>query len=638
MRLISWFSSDRGQGYPCAATCASRCFILAIAVVASGLCIPSLVVAEGIYWINAYNDSIRRVNLDGTNASIVVPLTDTIGDIANESVEIDPLNRKIYWTQLYEDLIQRANFDGTGVETIHVTAGGGQSPQGLALDLGASRMYWIANNGQLWRSDLDGGNRVQVIDFGSHGPQGLVVDPIDHRIYVSDILAGGIVRVNPDGTGLETVVTPAVARSPMNLDLDVSERRLYWANYALPLQIASVNLDGTDVRQVVAPSGFGIASLAIDADNDKVYWTNREAGTIIRADLSGANVQTIITGNSPQGIAIDSTPTTQRFAGSEFAEPAVGAHSYFPAPPAQEVGFRTTTTQNGGQNPIGAVTASGGASGNVLTHQSLAATTVFDEVSLFGWSNVELSLRLQVAATTYESGDFVRAILSNGNDSITLFDLQVNGTADDLNSLAGDGFSTFRRTIPDDWTRATLAVTSSSNSSAGAERFDFDSIVFDGSALGLEAGIDPSIAPANADDVIDFAFGTRAVHGLAHSGRHTLGYINHPGEANGNLQLWFDIAGLDSRALDILAAELTDLDEVLVAERVQGSPFLPSANLHLVLAGGATPGSSRTFVYDFGNNAFVRAIAVPEPSSLALTTFALLLLGVGRSCRTRELG
>jgi hypothetical protein len=574
---------------------------------------PHRATAESIYWINSHNDSVQRANLDGTNVATVVPLPDTMGDISNENVVVDWLHRQVYWTQFDEHLIQRASFDGTGVETLHSAATGSETPQGLALDIGAGKMYWLTNSGKLWRANLDGGGKEQVIDLGGFGPQGLVIDPIDQRIYISDHLVGGILRVNTDGTGLETIVPPAAARAPADLDIDVSERRVYWTNYS-PLGVASANLDGTNIEQIVSPSDFGISSLAVDSRHGKVYWTNPERNAIYRVDKSGANIQTIVTGNiAPRGIDIDPVPPPQRIAGSEFSEAAVGSSSYLPAAGAQELGFRTTSTPTAGQNPTAQVIATGGLPGNVLRHQSVAATSTFDEISLLGLSNVEVSLRLQVDVTNYETGDFVRAVISNGNQSITLFDLQ-GGGVEALDQAAGEGFTTFRGRIPDVWTRAILTLTSFSNSSTGAEQFDFDTIEFTGSPLTLEARIDTNIFPSTADDTIDLATGLRVVHGLARSGRHTLGYLNHPGEPGGNLQLWFDLVGLDPPALDALALELDALDGVLAAGRVQGSPFLETANLHVVFAGGAAPGLSRTLIYDFGDGVYVRAVAIAEPA------------------------
>jgi hypothetical protein len=49
-----------------------------------------------------------------------------------------------------------------------------------------------------------------------------------------------------------------------------------------------------------------------------------------------------------------------------------------------------------------------------------------------------------------------------------------------LDDLAGDGYFSYSTEIPDDWATAILVIASSSNSSQGAERYDFDSIEFTG--------------------------------------------------------------------------------------------------------------------------------------------------------------
>ena len=72
----------------------------------------------------------------------------------------------------------------------------------------------------------------------------------------------------------------------------------------------------------------------------------------------------------------------------------------------------------------------------------------------------------------------MRAYVTNGTSTIDLFNYLGTAGADPLDAAAGDGFLFYWTAIPNDWTQATLVITSSSNSTQGAERYDFDRIEF----------------------------------------------------------------------------------------------------------------------------------------------------------------
>jgi hypothetical protein len=123
-----------------------------------------------------------------------------------------------------------------------------------------------------------------------------------------------------------------------------------------------------------------------------------------------------------------------------------------------------------------------------------------DTVDLSNWDDVTISLELQVRATTYEAEDFLRVFVTNGTDELDVFSAHgVTGGADPLDDLAGDGYLTYSLAVPDAWTQATLVLHTSSNSSTGAERYDFDSIEFRGIAATALLG------DLNSDGVIDRA-------------------------------------------------------------------------------------------------------------------------------------
>ena len=173
--------------------------------------------------------------------------------------------------------------------------------------------------------------------------------------------------------------------------------------------------------------------------------------------------------------------STQVFAFTGFNEPPIGAISYTSGPVAEEIGFMTTSSTSGGSNPlIGVAFVGESGARRAFAHRSINATTTFDIVDLAPYDETSVSLEMQVANTTYELGDFVRVFVTNGTDTIDLINSVANAGSDAIDDLAGNGFVRFSAFMPNEWTQATLVITSSTNSTQGAEQFDFDGIEFRG--------------------------------------------------------------------------------------------------------------------------------------------------------------
>ena len=162
---------------------------------------------------------------------------------------------------------------------------------------------------------------------------------------------------------------------------------------------------------------------------------------------------------------------------TDFAEPALGAGSYAPSSGALEMGFTTFATSTGANTLTGAFNESGAATSPVFSHRSASGTTIFETVDLSEWTNVTFSMDVAVSNTTYEFGDLLRINLTDGHETIPLF---YTKSSSDLNDAAGGGFMNFIVPIPESWTSATLMIQSASNSTTGAERYDFDNIIFRG--------------------------------------------------------------------------------------------------------------------------------------------------------------
>ena len=136
-------------------------------------------------------------------------------------------------------------------------------------------------------------------------PEVLVVDPDSPPIYWTDYGTNKIQRVNLDGSNVQDLVTRGLT-FPRGIALDVAESKMYWTDFGTD-KIQRVNLDGSDVQDLVT-SGLAFPNgIALDLAESKMYWTDGGTNKIQRANLDGSNIEDLVTQGViiPVGIALD---------------------------------------------------------------------------------------------------------------------------------------------------------------------------------------------------------------------------------------------------------------------------------------------------------------------------------------------
>src|ERR1700731_1286128 len=123
-------------------------------------------------------------------------------------------------------------------------------------------------------------------------------DGVVARIFFLDLGAGRVLSANPDGSDLQTLVNEG-RKLPDGLAVDVAAGHLYWTNMGNPKandgSILRSDLDGRNMTTIVAPGGtFTAKQLQIDKPNGKLYWCDREGMRVMRANLNGSNIETLI--------------------------------------------------------------------------------------------------------------------------------------------------------------------------------------------------------------------------------------------------------------------------------------------------------------------------------------------------------
>ena len=118
------------------------------------------------------------------------------------------------------------------------------------------------------------------------------------RLFFLDLSGGRVFSANPDGSDLKIIVSEG-RRLPDGVVVDVAAGRIYWTNMGNPSSndgsIERCDLDGTNITHVVPPGGtFTPKQLQLDAKNGKLYWSDREGMRVMRSDVDGSNVETLL--------------------------------------------------------------------------------------------------------------------------------------------------------------------------------------------------------------------------------------------------------------------------------------------------------------------------------------------------------
>ena len=253
-------------------------------IVSEGRRIPDGIVVDTeaghLYWTNmgnpiANDGSIERADLDGKNAIHIVR---SGGTFTPKQLQLDKKNGKLYWCDREGMRVMRANLDGSNIETLVDPSEGDARPGkdlkkwcvGIALDVERGKLYWTqkgfdkAGQGRIFRANLE-------------IPEGQTpANRKDIEVLYSNL---------PE---------------PIDLDLDLGNRIMYWTDRGDPPRGNTVNrapMDATNGKRPEPEIVFnhlmeGIG-LALDLPNGRMFVTDL-AGSVYSANLDGSNKKAVI--------------------------------------------------------------------------------------------------------------------------------------------------------------------------------------------------------------------------------------------------------------------------------------------------------------------------------------------------------
>jgi len=175
------------------------------------------------------------------------------------------------------------------------------------------RLFLLNLGGEVFSTNPDGSGK-RVLASGYPLPDGIVVDVEAGHIYWTNMGTspktndGFIERADLDGGNRKTIIPPGITYTPKQLHLEKQSGKLYWSDRE-GMRVMRANLDGSGLETLVQ-TGEGDADrkvetkwcvgIAVDPDRGHIYWTqkgpdNADVGQLLRAGIEIPKGQTAST-------------------------------------------------------------------------------------------------------------------------------------------------------------------------------------------------------------------------------------------------------------------------------------------------------------------------------------------------------
>jgi hypothetical protein len=276
-----------------------------------------------LFFLDLGGGRVLSANPDGSDLKTIV----SEGRKLPDGLAVDSFAGHLYWTNMgnpkaNDGSILRSDLDGGNMTTI-VPPGGTFTPKQIQLEKSTGRLYWSDREGmRVMRADLDG-SRVEVLVDTSEGDAlpgqdaqkwcvGIAVDAAGGKFYWTqkgsdDAGEGRIFRANLE---LPQGQTPTNRRDiellfenlpePIDLDLDIANRVMYWTDRGDPPRGNTVNrapMDPTPGHpkqpEIVFTHLMEGIGLALDLKHGRMFVTDF-AGSVYSANLDGSNKKTLL--------------------------------------------------------------------------------------------------------------------------------------------------------------------------------------------------------------------------------------------------------------------------------------------------------------------------------------------------------
>ena len=276
---------------------------------------PSARVGQ-LFVLDLSGNRVLAMNPDGSGKRVI--LTDCPHP---DGVVVDAEAGHIYWTNmgvpnLDDGYIERSDLDGANRKTI-IPKGVTYTPKQIHLDKANGKLYWSDREGmRVMRSSLDGSQAEILVQTGQGEVDrrdqtrwcvGITIDPKRGHIYWTqkgpdNAELGRIFRASIEIPKGQTAANRTDIKvifdclpEPIDLELDLENRMLYWTDRGDPPRGNTVNrapIDGApeDLRssEIVLNHLMEGIGIALDVPGNRMFVTDL-AGSIYSANLDGSD-------------------------------------------------------------------------------------------------------------------------------------------------------------------------------------------------------------------------------------------------------------------------------------------------------------------------------------------------------------
>jgi DNA-binding beta-propeller fold protein YncE len=253
-------------------------------IVSEGRRLPDGIVVDAeaghIYWTDmgnpsANDGSIERADLDGRNLKHIVPPG---GTHTPKQLQLDKKNGKLYWCDREGMRVMRCSLDGTNLETLVDTSKGESRPGrdatkwcvGIALDIEGGKLYWT-------QKGPDNAGKGRIFRANVEIPKG---------------------QTPANRTDIEVLFDELP--EPIDLDLDLANRMMYWTDRGDPPRGNTVNrapMDGASGNrkqpEIIFDHLMEGIGLFLDVKNGRMFLTDL-GGNVFSANLDGSDKKTVL--------------------------------------------------------------------------------------------------------------------------------------------------------------------------------------------------------------------------------------------------------------------------------------------------------------------------------------------------------
>jgi DNA-binding beta-propeller fold protein YncE len=130
------------------------------------------------------------------------------------------------------------------------------------------------------------------------------------RLFVLELNAGRIHCMNTDGSDRKTIVSDC--HLPDGIVVDVEAGHIYWTNMGIPNlndgSIERADIDGKNRKIIVAQGDTHTPKqIILDKKGGKLYWCDREGMRVMRCNLDGSQLETLIEAGRGEADSRDQT-------------------------------------------------------------------------------------------------------------------------------------------------------------------------------------------------------------------------------------------------------------------------------------------------------------------------------------------